>query len=197
MIAFTTVYNVDTFELRDPLYVIGRAARVPYNKNEEKQQIIDHLISTFFGNDEPSMISHGAIPAKGFGLVCECEKDMSMGTYMMGIQVASLLLERLQASIVLDQSKTPALEAEVYGCPPEGSEDCEGTEYTSFVHAARLHRKNIHYQDQCPPALKDRCPCSTLMFFWIPDAYPQTVRLCTPCSPPLLDEIFNFVASSS
>lgn len=90
MIAFTTVYNVDTFELRDPLYVIGRAARVPYNKNEEKQQIIDHLISTFFGNDEPSMISHGAIPAKGFGLVCECEKDMSMGTYMMGIQVASL-----------------------------------------------------------------------------------------------------------
>lgn len=90
MMAFTTVYNVDTFELREPLYVIGRAARVPYNKNEEKQQIIDHLISTFFGNDEPEMISHGAIPAKGFGLVCECEKDMSMGTYMMGIQVASL-----------------------------------------------------------------------------------------------------------
>lgn len=87
----TTEYNVDTFELREPLYVIGCAARVPYNKNEEKQQTIDHLISNFFGNDEPEMISHQVVAATCFGLVCECEKDMSMGTYMLGMQVTSLI----------------------------------------------------------------------------------------------------------
>lgn len=88
--AMPTEYNVDTFQLREPLYVIGRAERVPYNKYEEKQQIINQLISTFFGNDEAGLISNGAIPATGFGLVCECEKDMSMGTYMMGVQVTRL-----------------------------------------------------------------------------------------------------------
>lgn len=85
-----TEYCVDTFQLSEPLYIIGRADRVPYNKNEEKQQLINYLVSTFFGNDEPSMISNRAIPATGFGLVCECEKDMSMGTYMMGVQVTGL-----------------------------------------------------------------------------------------------------------
>lgn len=87
----TTKYNVDTFELREPIYVIGRAARVPYNKNKEKQQIIDQLISHFFGNEESEMIAHQSVAATSFGLVCECEKDMSMGTYMLGMQVTSLI----------------------------------------------------------------------------------------------------------
>lgn len=88
--AIATEYKVDTFELKEPLYLIGRAARVPYNKDEEKQILIDNVISSFFGNDEPEMIPNRAMPAAGFGLVCECEKDMSMGTYLMGVQVTSL-----------------------------------------------------------------------------------------------------------
>jgi predicted transcriptional regulator YdeE len=52
--------------------------------------MIDNLISNFFGNDEPGMIPNRVTPAAAFGLVCECEKDMSMGTYMMGIQVTCL-----------------------------------------------------------------------------------------------------------
>lgn len=86
----TTEYNVDTFELREPIYVIGRAARVPYNKNEEKQQIIDRLISRFFGNEESELIAHQSVASTSFGLVCECEKDMSMGTYLLGMQVTRL-----------------------------------------------------------------------------------------------------------
>lgn len=88
--AIPTEYREDLFELKEPVYLIGRAARVPYNKHEEKQAIIDNLISNFYGNDESALISNAAIPAREFGLVCECEKDMSMGTYMMGIQVNSL-----------------------------------------------------------------------------------------------------------
>lgn len=86
----TTEYKVDTFELNEPIFVIGRAARVPYNKYEEKQPMIDNLISNFFGNDEPDMIPNRVTPAIAFGLVCECEKDMSMGTYMMGVHVTCL-----------------------------------------------------------------------------------------------------------
>jgi DNA-binding transcriptional MerR regulator/predicted transcriptional regulator YdeE len=88
--AITTEYKVDTFELKEPLFLIGRAARVPYNKYEEKQLMIDNLISYFFSHDEPGIINNRSTPAVGFGLVCECEKDMSMGTYMMGIQVTCL-----------------------------------------------------------------------------------------------------------
>lgn len=87
----TTEYKVNIFELREPIYVIGCAARVPYNKNEEKQQIIDQLISNFFGNEEPEKISHQSVTTTCFGLVCECEKDMSMGTYMLGMQVTNLI----------------------------------------------------------------------------------------------------------
>lgn len=83
-------YRVDTFELKEPLYVTGCAARVPYNQYEEKQRMIGELISGFFGNDEPERIPHQTIPAKSIGLVCECEQDMSMGTYMMGMQVTVL-----------------------------------------------------------------------------------------------------------
>jgi predicted transcriptional regulator YdeE len=52
--------------------------------------MIDNLISNFFGNDEPGIINNRATPTQVFGLVCECEKDMSMGTYMMGVQVTCL-----------------------------------------------------------------------------------------------------------
>lgn len=86
----TTEYKVDTFEPKEPLFLIGRAVRVPYNKYEEKQPMIDNLIRNFFGNDEPGMIPNRAMPAACFGLVCECEKDMSMGTYMMSVQVTCL-----------------------------------------------------------------------------------------------------------
>ncbi|WP_410770281.1 MerR family transcriptional regulator [Fontibacillus sp. BL9] len=88
--AVTTEYKVDTFELNEPIHVVGRATRVPYGKHEEKQTLINHLIGTFYGNDEPESIPKRAMPAAGFGLVCECEKDMSMGTYMMGVQVTAL-----------------------------------------------------------------------------------------------------------
>lgn len=87
--AVTTEYKVDTFELNEPIHIIGRATRVPYSKHEEKQVLINHLIGTFFGNDEPELIPNRAMPAVSFGLVCECEKDMSRGTYMMGVQVTS------------------------------------------------------------------------------------------------------------
>lgn len=85
-----TEYAVDTFEISNPLYVIGCAARVPYNNYGEKQQTIGHVISNFFGNGEPERIPYQAVPAKCFGLVCECEKDMSQGTYLMGMLVTSL-----------------------------------------------------------------------------------------------------------
>lgn len=85
-----TEYNVDTFELRESIYVIGSAARVPYNKNEEKQHIINDLIGNFFGNDKSGIIPYQAAPATCFGIVCECKKDMSMGTYMLGMHVTSL-----------------------------------------------------------------------------------------------------------
>lgn len=88
--AIKTEYQIDTFELKAPLFIIGKAARVPYNKYEEKQALIENLISNFYGNDEPSMITNQTTPAASLGLVCECEKDMSMGTYMMGIQVTCL-----------------------------------------------------------------------------------------------------------
>lgn len=88
--AIKTEYEVNTFELKDPIFITGRAARVPYNKYEGKQVIIENLISNFYGNDEPSMIKNQAIPAASFGLVCECEEDMSTGTYLMGIQVTGL-----------------------------------------------------------------------------------------------------------
>ncbi|WP_052339485.1 MerR family transcriptional regulator [Gorillibacterium massiliense] len=88
--SFQTQYRADVFELPEPLPVIGRAARVPYNHKEEKMIIIEDLISSFYGNDEPGMIPQKALPTRSFGLVCECEKDMSVGTYMMGMQVNSL-----------------------------------------------------------------------------------------------------------
>jgi DNA-binding transcriptional MerR regulator/predicted transcriptional regulator YdeE len=89
-LAFVTEYKVDLFELQEPIYVVGHAARVPYNKKAEKQPMIDNLISHFFGNDEPEMIPHRAIPSTTFGLVCECEQDMSEGTYMLGVMVTKL-----------------------------------------------------------------------------------------------------------
>lgn len=89
-VLLTTEYITDIFELKTPLYLIGRAARVPYNQHNIKQLIIDNLISDFYGNDEPSIIPNQSIPASSLGIVCECEKDMSMGTYMMGIQVTCL-----------------------------------------------------------------------------------------------------------
>ncbi|WP_249897182.1 effector binding domain-containing protein [Paenibacillus sp. PK3_47] len=85
-----TEYTVDTFEISNPLYVVGCAARVPYNRYEEKQRIIGQVISRFFGNDEPERIPYQAVPAKYFGMVCECEKEMSEGTYLMGMLVTSL-----------------------------------------------------------------------------------------------------------
>lgn len=85
-----TEYITDIFELKTPLYLIGRAARVPYNQHNTKQLIIENLISDFYSNDEPSIIPNQSIPASSLGIVCECEKDMSMGTYMMGIQVTCL-----------------------------------------------------------------------------------------------------------
>ncbi|WP_058301894.1 MerR family transcriptional regulator [Gorillibacterium timonense] len=86
----TTEYQVDTFNLQEPLWVIGRAERVPFADEEKKQPMIDHLIGQFYGNDEPCLIPDPATPAASFGLVYECEKDMSMGTYMMGVQVSCL-----------------------------------------------------------------------------------------------------------
>lgn len=86
----TVEYQAELFQLTEPLYLIGRAVRVPYSTYDEKQKLIDHLISEFFGNDEPGRIPNHAVPAASFGLVCECDPDMSMGTYMMGTQVASL-----------------------------------------------------------------------------------------------------------
>ncbi|QSF47358.1 MerR family transcriptional regulator [Paenibacillus tianjinensis] len=86
----TTEYKVDTFDLEEPIHIIGRAARVPYSNSNEKQALIDQLISSFFGNDEPEMIPNRMMQAAGIGLVCECEQDMSWGTYMMGMQVTSL-----------------------------------------------------------------------------------------------------------
>ncbi|MNC40835.1 Bacterial transcription activator, effector binding domain [compost metagenome] len=85
-----TTYNVDTFRLLAPVQIIGRGERVPYNRQEEKQARIDHLISQFFGNDEASAIPNQAIPSVSFGVVCECEEDMSVGTYLLGVQVVSL-----------------------------------------------------------------------------------------------------------
>ncbi|WP_150270868.1 MerR family transcriptional regulator [Paenibacillus tepidiphilus] len=81
------VYRADTFELRQPLFVVGRAARVPYAKQAEKQRLIDELIGNFFGNEEAGLIANPAVPAVNLGLVCECEADLSSGTYLMGVQV--------------------------------------------------------------------------------------------------------------
>ncbi|MEO3946254.1 MerR family transcriptional regulator [Gorillibacterium sp. CAU 1737] len=89
-VELVTDYKVDTFELKTPIYVIGLADRVPYNRMEEKQQIIDRLISTFFGNEESERIPHRGVPSTQFGLVCECEQEMSEGTYMIGAQVTRL-----------------------------------------------------------------------------------------------------------
>lgn len=86
----STAYKVDVFERKDPLYIIGCAATVPYNNYEVKQRIIEQLISNFYGNDETERIPHQAVPSTCFGLVCECEPDMSSGTYMMGMQVTGL-----------------------------------------------------------------------------------------------------------
>lgn len=86
----TSEYVTDTFLLENPVYFIGRAARVPYNQNEKKQQMIESLIGDFYSNDEPNMILGHSLPETSLGIVCECEKDMSMGTYMMGMQVNCL-----------------------------------------------------------------------------------------------------------
>ncbi|WP_438431597.1 MerR family transcriptional regulator [Gorillibacterium sp. sgz500922] len=83
-------YAADLFELREPRFIVGRAVRVPYNRYEEKQRLIDELIGRFFGDGEPSLIPNRRVPAVGFGLVCECEEDMSLGTYLIGVQVTSL-----------------------------------------------------------------------------------------------------------
>ncbi len=82
-------YRAETFELKQPLFTVGRAARVPYAEQEVKQRLIDELIGNFFGNDEAELIANHAVPAVNIGLVCECEQDMSAGTYMMGIQVSA------------------------------------------------------------------------------------------------------------
>lgn len=85
-----TEYITDTFLLEKPVCFIGRAARVPYNQDEKKQKIIESLIRDFYSNDEPDMIPGHSSPETSLGIVCECEKDMSMGTYMMGMQVNCL-----------------------------------------------------------------------------------------------------------
>ncbi len=88
--AAATEYQVDTFRLFAPVSIIGRGERVPYNRRVDKEARINHLISQFFGNDEASAIPNQAIPPVSFGLVCECEEDMSEGTYLLGVQVVSL-----------------------------------------------------------------------------------------------------------
>lgn len=85
-----TEYEVDTFRLLEPVSIIGRGERVPYNHRVEKEARINQLISQFFGNDEASVIPNQAVPPVSFGLVCECEEDMSEGTYLLGVQVESL-----------------------------------------------------------------------------------------------------------
>ena len=88
--AAATEYQVDTFRLYAPVSIIGRGERVPYNRRVDKEARINHLISHFFGNDEASAIPNQAFPPVSFGLVCECEEDMSEGTYLLGMQVVSL-----------------------------------------------------------------------------------------------------------
>ncbi len=85
-----TEYKVDTFRLLEPVSIIGRGERVPYNHRVEKEARINQLISQFFGNDEASVIPKQTVPPVSFGLVCECEEDMSEGTYLLGVQVESL-----------------------------------------------------------------------------------------------------------
>lgn len=85
-----TKYKIDTFRLRESVSIIGRGERVPYNRRVDKEAGINQLISQFFGNDEAAAIPNPAIPSVSFGLVCECERDMSEGTYLLGVQVVSL-----------------------------------------------------------------------------------------------------------
>jgi DNA-binding transcriptional MerR regulator len=85
-----TEYKVEMFRLFQPVSIIGRGERVPYNRRVEKEARINQLISQFFGNDEASSIPNQAVPPVSFGLVCECEEDMSEGMYLLGVQVESL-----------------------------------------------------------------------------------------------------------
>lgn len=85
-----TTFEYRTFHLKEPVMVVGYGRRVPYNKPETKQPMIDALIGSYFGDDMPATIPNRAFPEVGFGIVGEFDPLTGEGLYMMGEQVTGL-----------------------------------------------------------------------------------------------------------
>ncbi len=87
-IEFETKFNISVFHLENPIYVIGRAARIVHG-SPEHQPTIESLISNFYGDDVPSMIPNRREPGKRFGICAELNIETAEFTYMMGDQTLS------------------------------------------------------------------------------------------------------------
>lgn len=77
-------FEFKTFALEAPMLIIGLGKRVPYNKPEVKQPMIDSLIDSFFAEDMPALIPHRTVPYVQIGIVGEYDAQTGMGLYMMG-----------------------------------------------------------------------------------------------------------------
>ncbi len=91
-IEFETKFEISVFHLDNPIYVIGRAARIIHG-SPEHQPTIKSLISDFYGDDVPSMIPNRREPGKRFGICAELNIEIAEFTYMMGDQTLSSIEE--------------------------------------------------------------------------------------------------------
>jgi predicted transcriptional regulator YdeE len=79
-------FEISVFMLDEPIYIIGRGARVKHG-TPEHQPAIDALIEGFFGDDVPSMIPDAKKPVMRFGICAEFTPETGEFTYMMGDRV--------------------------------------------------------------------------------------------------------------
>ncbi len=83
-------FAVTVFDLKKPMYVVGRGGKVPYSKPEEKMPYILSVIEGFFGDDVSSTIQNTVSPRVVCGVVGEYDMASGVGLYMMGDQVESI-----------------------------------------------------------------------------------------------------------
>lgn len=84
------VIAAGTFELKQPIFVVGYGARIPYDKPKEKLPRIEYLIERFFADGGPDQIPNPKSPYTQFGIVGEYDPATGQGLYLMGLQVTSL-----------------------------------------------------------------------------------------------------------